>query len=319
MKTTAKRGADVSKLTRVEWLTERQKGIGGSDAAAIVGMNPWKSAAAVYMEKVEPVDDKDDAATNERLRIGHDLEDYVAKRFSEAMGKKVRRNNFMLHHPDYPFLLADIDREIVGENALLECKTTNSYAASDWKDEPPEHYYIQCLHYMLVTGVDRVYIAALIGNERFVVHVIERENNLEEIETLMKMEIAFWRDNVLAGECPPPDGTSAYSEYLKARYPQDDGGQITLSDDAAETLEGYLSLVEARKKLDESIELYRQQIEAEMGEAQVAHSVSGHKVTWKTQSRMSIDSKRLKKELPGVYDTYAKESTSRVFRVSKIS
>lgn len=316
MKNFAKRGVNVTKLTRQEWLTERQKGIGGSDAAAVIGVSPWKSAAQVYMDKVEPIAEEDEAKVSERLRIGHDLEAYVAKRFMEETGKKVRRCNYMLHHPEHEFLLADIDREIVGENALLECKTTNSYAAGEWVDEPPEHYQMQCIHYMMVTGVDRVYIAALIGNERFVWFVLERDE--EAIAALMQAEIAFWRDNVEARVCPPPDGSNAYSEYLKARYPQDDGGQMTLSVDGESALVGYLAMMESRKKLDESIELYRQQIEAEMGEAQIAHTLSGHKVTWKTQSRTTIDAKRLKKELPGVYDTFAKESTSRVFRVSEM-
>ena len=150
MKNFAKRGVNVTKLTRKEWLTERQKGIGGSDAAAVIGVSPWKSAAQVYMDKVEPIAEEDEAKVSERLRIGHDLEDYVAKRFMEETGKKVRRCNYMLHHPEHEFLLADIDREIVGENALLECKTTNSYAAGEWVDEPPEHYQMQCIHYMMV-------------------------------------------------------------------------------------------------------------------------------------------------------------------------
>ena len=129
-----RKGVNVSNLSRAEWLEERRKGIGGSDAAAVAGLNPWKSAAAVYLEKVGEVEPEE--LSSERIRVGHDLEDYVARRFCEATGKKVRRNNYMLHHDEYPFLLADVDREVVGENAILECKTTNSFAAKDWAEEP---------------------------------------------------------------------------------------------------------------------------------------------------------------------------------------
>ena len=119
-----KKLANTLNLSHEEWLEWRKKGIGGSDAGAVAGLNPWKSPVSVYMDKIgesKPTQD------NERMRIGRDLEDYVARRFEEATGKKVRRNNFMMVHDDYNFMVANIDREIVGENALLECKTTGSY------------------------------------------------------------------------------------------------------------------------------------------------------------------------------------------------
>ena len=94
-----KKGCNVKDLTREEWLIERRKGIGGSDAAAVAGLNPWKSAAAVFFEKTSEIP-PETGEMSERLRIGHDLEDYVARRFAEETGKKVRRNNFMLHHDD---------------------------------------------------------------------------------------------------------------------------------------------------------------------------------------------------------------------------
>lgn len=308
-----KKGVNVSNLTHLEWLEMRQSGIGGSDAAAVVGMNPWKSAAQVYLSKTESVED-DTEVMSERLRVGHDLEDYVAKRFAEATGKKVRRNNYMLHHDDYPFILADIDREVVGENAILECKTTNSYAAKDWETEPPEQYQVQCLHYMLVTGAERCYIAVLIGNERFAWYTIERDE--EAIAALLEAEVDFWRNYVEAGICPPPDGSNAYDDYLKKRYPHDDGEEMQLMNEGESALSDYLRLQDMAKDIEEQMRLYRQIIENEMGETQVATSRQGHKVTWKTQTRTTLDSKRLKKELPGVYDTFAKTSESRVFRVS---
>ncbi len=307
-----KKGVNVSNLTHLEWLKMRQSGIGGSDAAAVVGMNPWKSAAQVYLSKTEPVED-DTEVMSERLRVGHDLEDYVAKRFAEATGKKVRRNNYMLHHDDYPFILADIDREVVGENAILECKTTNSYAAKDWETEPPEQYQVQCLHYMLVTGAERCYIAVLIGNERFTWYVIERDE--EAIAALLEAEVDFWRNYVEAGICPPPDGSNAYDDYLKKRYPHDDGGHVNLYEYEVKDLEFLEVLKESKKEIDNNIRRIEQNIKAAMGDASTAFGGS-FKVTWKTQTRTTLDSKRLKKELPGVYDTFAKTSESRVFRVS---
>lgn len=308
-----KKGINVKNLSREEWLSERRKGIGGSDAAAIAGLNPWRSAAAVYLDKVGEVEPEE--LSGERIRVGHDLEDYVARRFAEATGKKVRRNNYMLHHDEYDFILADIDREIVGENAILECKTTNSFAAKDWAEEPPLHYQIQCLHYLLVTGSDRCYIAALIGNEAFKWFVIERDE--ETIADLLNVEVDFWKRYVEARVCPPPDGSSTYDEFIKKRYPIDDGEQVTLTSAGSDALDRYMALKEEADDLEQRLKLAKQIVENEMGAAAIALGRM-YKVSWKTQSRTTVDTKRLKKELPGVYDTFSQKSESRVFRVSRL-
>ena len=120
--------ADTRKLTHEEWLEYRKRGIGGSDAAAVLGLNPYTSAYAVYHEKLslaEPFEG------NDKTRLGSDLEEYVAKRFTEIMSErgtplKVHRLNAILRSRDHPFMLADVDRMIVGENVGLECKTTSN-------------------------------------------------------------------------------------------------------------------------------------------------------------------------------------------------
>lgn len=178
---------NIKDMTREEWLSQRQMGLGGSDAAAACGLNPWKSKAQLYFEKTgQIVKDTD----NEILRQGRDFEDYVAKRFEEATGKKVRRNNFMMANSDYPFLIADIDREVVGENAILECKTTSPWNKDKWaNDQIPINYELQCHHYMLVTGAERCYIACLIFSTDFIYRVIERDEEI--IEMLKAREVDF--------------------------------------------------------------------------------------------------------------------------------
>lgn len=142
--------ADIKKITHEEWLAFRKQGIGGSDAGAVCGLNPYSSPMKVFRDKTSQCTEETD---NEAIRQGHDLEDYVARRFTEATGKKVRRSNFMYCHEKYPFMIADVDRLVVGEDAGLECKTANAYSADKWKDgKIPLHYVIQCYHYMAVTG-----------------------------------------------------------------------------------------------------------------------------------------------------------------------
>ena len=148
--------ADRKKLSETEWLEVRRKGIGGSDAGAIAGLNPFKSAYSVYCDKLNLSPEQED---NEAMRQGRDFEEYVAMRFSEESGKKVKKCNYILRHSVYPFMLADVDRLVVGENAGLECKTTNVFNKTNYEEgEIPLSHYVQCVHYMAVTGADRWYL-----------------------------------------------------------------------------------------------------------------------------------------------------------------
>lgn len=158
-------------MERIEWLKERKKGIGGSDAASIIGLNPYKSAFQVYLDKIGELPEKED---NEAMRQGRDLEDYVAQRFMEKTGKKVRRNNSILYHPEYQYILGNVDRVVVGEKAGLECKTiNNSYGKYNLNNgEYPVYYYVQCMHYLAVTGYDKWYLAVLdLGKALFESHI----------------------------------------------------------------------------------------------------------------------------------------------------
>ena len=201
-------------MSKEEWLKHRQSGIGGSDASAVAGINPWKTAVQVYIDKKQ---EEVKEVKSFRMELGNRLEGFVAELFTEETGLKVRNVNGILANEKYPFAFANIDRAIVGEKAFLECKTTNSYAAKDWENGIPAHYEIQCLHYMAVTGATHCYIAALIGNQEFKWYKLERDQ--ETIDYLMKIEKDFWENNVLKDEIPVPDGSYAYSEYLKEKYP----------------------------------------------------------------------------------------------------
>ena len=152
---------------RVAWERVRNSGIGGSDVACIMGLNPWKSAYALYAEKHGDVE-AEDLSNNEFVYWGTVLEQVVADRFCELTGKKVRKCG-TLQDESYEFMLANVDRLVVGENAGLECKTANGFKASEWDgDCLPDSYYCQCQWYMMVTGCEKWYIACLIGGNHFV-------------------------------------------------------------------------------------------------------------------------------------------------------
>ena len=157
----------TSGMDHATWLEYRKKGIGGSDAGSICGLNPYATAISVYQDKTQ--EEVTEKADNESMRQGRDLEEYVARRFMEETGKKVRRANSIFYMEENPFMLANVDRLIVGEDAGLECKTASAYSADKWKDgHIPESYEIQCHHYMAVTGADAWYIACVILGREFV-------------------------------------------------------------------------------------------------------------------------------------------------------
>lgn len=301
---------DTRNMSHEEWLQARSKYIGGSDAGAIAGLNPWKSQLQVYLEKTNQTELE--IKDNERMRIGRDLEDYVAKRFEEATGKKVRRNNFMMVDG---FMSANVDREVVGENAVLECKTTNSYAKADWEeDKIPLHYELQCHHYMMVGGYEKAYIAVLIGNEKFIYKEIPRDE--ETIEMLRNIESNFWNAYVLENKMPSPDGTETYSQELKNKYK---GGLIDPIDiyipkakfDRLSELKALKSDVETKIKKIE------QDIQVEMKDNELAIS-DNYQISWKTQSKTSLDNKKLKEDYPDIFERYSKSKSYRVLRIKEL-
>ena len=305
--------ADTKDMPKTEWLKHRQAGIGGSDASCIAGLNPWKSAIQLYMDKKEenPQEQK-----SLRMELGNRLEGLVAELFTEATGLKVRNVNGILKNDKYPFALANIDRAIVGEKAFLECKTTNSYALKEWEEGVPAHYEIQCLHYMAITGATHCYIAALIGNSDFIWHKIERDQ--ETIDYLMQIEKDFWENNIEKDVVPMPDGSDAYSEYLKKKYDKSNGQVIELHllENGVNKLNRYDEIVADIKVLESEKKLIEQEIQFHMEEFEVA-KIGDRKVTWKSSSRNTIDSKKLKAEMPDIAQQYMKTSTSRTFRVGK--
>ena len=124
----------------------------------------------------------------------------------------------MYQHDEYPFMIADIDRTIVGENAGLECKTASAFSYEKWKniDSVPEHYIIQCIHYMAVMGWDYMYLACVVLGKAFVYFRINRDEDM--IRHLISIEKHFWEDYVQRKQLPPPDGSKAYDDLIGGDY-----------------------------------------------------------------------------------------------------
>lgn len=297
-----------------EWLRYRKKGIGGSDAGAICGVNKYRSAVSVFLDKTTEQTSEFD---NEAMRQGRDLEQYVAERFCEETGKKVRRANAIFSHSELSFMLANVDRLVVGENAGLECKTASAFSADKWADGsiPPE-YEVQCNHYMAVTGADAWYIACVILGKEFIWHRIERDEEL--IATIEELEKDFWQNNVIANVMPAPDGSSSVDSYINSRYADSDPEQsvdITTYDGALKRREEITVL---EKKLGVEKKQIEQEVKQYMQEAETAYSNS-YEVKWKTVESKRVDTKKLKSEYPEVYKDCINVGKSRRFTVKGIA
>lgn len=296
-------------LDKKEWLKYRKQGIGGSDAGAVCGLNPYRTAIQVYQDKTtEETEDID----NEAMRQGREFEDYVAKRFIEATGKKVRRANAMFLDEKHPFMLADVDRMVVGENAGLECKTASPYMAEKWENgKIPLSYQIQCHHYMSVCNADAWYIAVLIYGRDFKFYRLERDE--EMLGDLIRVEEDFWMNHVQKHVMPSPDGSkladSVIAEYYRKSIPE----TIPLNG-FNEKLERREELKEIMEKLETEKRLIEQELKLYMGQAEIAEN-DQFRVSWKSVSSNRVDEKRLKVEKPRIYKQYQKTTHSRRFSV----
>lgn len=295
---------------RANWLELRKNGIGGSDAAAILGLSKWSSPLAVYADKLGLVPERED---NEAMRQGRDLEEYVAQRFTEQTGLKVRRENHILVNDEHPFMHANIDRRITGENIGLECKTTSVYNRTDFEegDVPPE-YYTQCQHYMAVTGWPSWYLAVLVLNKGF--HVFKIDRNEDDIAVLIEEEQRFWTEHVLARK--PPEPMEQDDETLSSLYPRDDGGYVPLYS-VSSTLADLIEKKARAKELDAEITALENRVKMALGDASEG-SDDNVRVTWKIRTSNRLDTKALKAELPEIYAQYTRESSSRTFLLKEI-
>ena len=294
-----------------EWLALRHKYIGGSDAAAVVGMNSYVSAYSLWAEKTCRIPGFEGNLATE---VGTYLEEFVAQKFAQVTGKRVRKSNQSWFNDQYPWAIANIDREIVGEDAGLEIKTTSELCMGKFKGgEFPSNYYVQCMHYLAVTGKSKWYLAVLIGNRDFVWFTIERDE--DEIKALMDAERTFkmYVDN----DTPPvADGAQATTDTLKTIYPDSTDTAIGIGFFERD-LENYFRLKEQKKNIEQTIDGIENRIKAHLGECARGEGEK-YKVSWKTQYKKTFDYKQFVADHPEMdVSRYYKTSGSRPFKVTE--
>jgi putative phage-type endonuclease len=316
----ALRLVETKDLPREEWLAVRKNGIGGSDAAAAVGLSPYMSQLELWLIKTGrdthlPRPDPDDTA--EPIYWGTLLEPIVAAAYTKQTGNRVRRINAVLQHPTVPFMLANLDREIVGvpDVQILECKTAGEFGARLWRDGVPEYVQLQVQHQLAVTGKHAADVAVLLCGQQLGVHRIERDDAL--IARLIPLEAQFWQ--YVTSDTPPrADGSESADRALRCLYPGNTS-TVDLTDDrrlsaAFADLVAVRADIEAREQQEAAL---KQTLQQAMGDASRAVFETGEISFKRSKGSDGVDLKRLLADHPELEQQYAiTKPGSRRFLVS---
>ena len=320
-------------LSRSEWLAVRKQGIGGSDAAAAVGLNPYQSQLELWMIKTGRFteDNGDTPDVNNHSSVipdidskmywGQVLEPIVAQHYTKVTGRKVRKVNAILQHADSDksWMLANIDYRVVGsdEVQLLECKTAGEYGAKLWKDGVPEYVQCQVQHQLAVTGLQAADVCVLICGQQLKIYRIERDEEL--IAKLIELERLFWQ--YVQSNIPPcADGSESSGVALRCLFPQDYGQTVDFSSNT-HVSSLFDSLINTRKQLSfyqQQEEFYKQLLQQNLGDASYAQFAQGT-ISWKkAKDSVYLDTTTLTKDHPQLCQQYQRSKVgSRRFLVSE--
>ena len=329
---------ETANLPRDQWLEYRRTGLGGSDAAAVLGVSPFTTTRDLYYDKrgiVSAVDEEDNWVAKE---LGHLLEDLVAKIFGIKTGYKIFQIKKMFRHPVYHFMLADVDYFVVlpdGSTAILEIKTTNYNARDKWWDGKAEviplNYELQGRHYMAVMDLNRVYYCCLYGNNENEVIIRHIDRDLVYESELIALEEDFWLNHVEA-ENPPPyteDGDLVL-ESVRRHYGSANPNlpEIMLDEGYSANIVRYLDLQQLKSDLDSrsrsadnQMKQIRGLIADRMGQSCAAScDIAGdpYEITFNPVLRPMIDKDgliRLKEQHPDIYDEFVTVSENRRFSI----
>ena len=296
-------------LSHEEWLHYRKIGIGGSEAGAVAGMNPYSSPIKVYYDKTTHNASEKTENDNEAMRQGRDLEEYVARRFAEETGLKVRKANAIFYDDERPFMIADVDRMIVGKKAGLECKTVSPYSESKWDNgDIPLHYQLQCYHYMSIFGFREWYLAALVFGRCFIIRKLEWDDGI--IEGLREIEKNFWINHVEAHIPPQPDGSEITDRLIAESFGKAKPGKAIELKGFSDRLARRAELSAAIEQLETEKSAIEQEVKLYLGDSETAEG-EGYYVSWKNFQQNRMDTERLKREMPDIYKKFQKSINSR--------
>lgn len=316
---------NTQKLNHKQWLELRTKGIGGSDAGAIMNLNEYATPLSVYLAKK----DLSNFQGNKATEWGNILEVPIRQKAAEDLGVQIenvpgmftnKKNNFMNANLDGIFFADEkitIGSEEIEGLCGHEIKTSRN-GLGFGEGEIPDSYYAQVQHYMAVTGLFKFVLTVFIFETYELRHYVIRRND-EFIENMILAERDFWENNILKNEPPAPSGNKNESELVK-NLPLAEN--IELPQEFSELLNKKAEIDKQISELEKQSDVIKEQVILKMYELsdnqdfeKTTATCDGWKITYNKQVRKSIDTDLLKKA--GLYETYAKENVSKVFRTSK--
>lgn len=306
--------AEQSDVDYADWIEWRRKGIGGSDAAGIAGISPWASPMSVWLSKVGL--DGDGAEQSEAMRWGILLEPIVIQEFENRSSLFVRHRQTQVVHPQHEWMRATLDGVVrdtldpsIEALGVYEGKTAGDWGRAAWDDGVPEHYIVQVMHQMAITGLQRAWVVALLAGQRLVTHVIERDQ--ESIDILMELEDTFWRRYVLTHTPPPVDGSERTTEAIRDAFTQSSAATIELPAAALDLVRQINAATVDEKAAAERAESARNTIRLLLGDAEVGLYAGAPLATWKQIKSDRIDVEELRAREPGTAARYTKTSSYR--------
>ena len=315
---------DTTSLTQDQWVEQRTQGIGGSDAGAIMGLNPWSTPLMVWLSKKGKNTFEGNAATE----WGNILEAPIRRKVAESIGGRIEITGGTFVSKTAPFMRANLDGVLRVKTLTLdgvtvyglggwECKTTGHGGGFD-DGEIPDSYYAQVQHYMATTGLPWFVLSAFVLDRRDMRHYIVPRNE-DFIESMIECERAFWLNNVVCDTAPAPMGTEAEARLVDALT---SGGEFTLPSeyegtfDQLEQIKAQIKDLETqRRALEESLKLKMSTLGGDGTDRTVA-TCGSWKAVWSEQKRTSIDTSLLKQA--GLYGKYSKESSYKTLRIARL-
>lgn len=290
---------------------DRSLYIGGSDAAAILGLSPWKTTLDVYLDKVVGKNEEVDASKAKIFARGKRMEPYIIDLFAEETGLVIARRGCRYQHPEYPFLCAEIDAEAEsGEN--IEIKTVHPFASKDWgimdTDDIPVYYAAQAMHGLMVTGKQVCIFGAMIGMDDFRTYRVDRDEDV--IASLRQKEIDFW--NMVQSRTPPEPQTTSDAERL---FKKDNGSTVEADENAIETILTLKELKAQKKELEAAIDGEEAKLKIAMKDASIITMSGNPLATWKCQVTNRFNQKEFQEAHPALFEQFKRQSESRVLRI----
>lgn len=316
----------ITTMNRSDFLEARRSGIGGSDIGAILGLSPYKTAYDVFLDKTASVEHKE----SDSMYWGTVLEDVVASEYQKRSSLRVQRVKQLLRHPEHNFAIANIDRAIINPeiagnvrwkngklttDRILECKTANGFAASEWGDPGtdfvPDTYLLQCQWYLGITDTQVADLAVLIGGNDYRTFTIARDDSL--FSDLLAEAETFW-NNCQKGIAPDPQNVHDAARM----WPHHIAGKSVIVDvEVAWACERLDEVNTEIKSLGTEADELKRQIMTAFGNAEEITHQGIRLATWKNQTSNRLDSMRLHAERPDIVAEYTKTTESRVLRLSK--